>query len=144
MLVLMTLTPGPISYLIYEFSVSKWPNLALGLAERSQALANIIASFSFTTLGFLAAIITILFAVASTPSFKVYARKGYLDLLFFLYFFTLFSLVVTAFVSLAIFSTAVGPWGIRVLLMCFVNNIIQVALITLVICNLARNASQGK
>jgi len=142
LLVLMTLIPGPISYLIYERSVTKWPNLALGLSDKSQALASIIASFSFTTLGFLAAIITILFAVTTTPSFKNYARKGYLDLLFFLYFFTLFSLVVTAFVSLGTFSSAVGPWGVRVLIMCFVNNIIQVALITLVICNLARNSSK--
>jgi hypothetical protein len=43
---------------------------------------------------------------------------------------------------LGTFSSAVGPWGVRVLIMCFVNNIIQVALITLVICNLARNSSK--
>jgi hypothetical protein len=137
------LTPGPISYLIYEIGVSKWPGFALGLSEKAHALANLIASFSFTTLGFLAAVITILFAVASTPDFKSYVRKGYLDLLFFLYFFTLINLVFTAFVSLTIFSSAVGTWGLRLLLMSFVNNIIQVALITLVICNLARKASHS-
>lgn len=137
------MTPGPVSYLIYDFGVSKWPAFALGLGEKSQALANLIASFSFTTLGFLAAIITILFAVASTPAFKSYVRKGYLDLLFFLYFFTIVSLIFTAFVSLTIFSSAVGAWGVRLLLMSFVNNIIQVALITLVICNLARKASHS-
>jgi len=115
--------------------------MALGLYSRTQDLASIISGFSFTMLGFLAAIITILFAVVSSASFKRYSRVGYLDVLFFLYFFTLFCLVCTAFVSLIVFSSAIGYWGIRILIMLFVNNVVQIAIITSVICSLAKKAS---
>lgn len=137
----MTLTPGPIGYWIYSGITARWPSFALGLSEEARALANITATFSFTTLGFLAAIITILFAVSSTSAFKEYRREGYLDLLFFLYFFTLACLVITALLSLAAFSSALGGWGFRVLMMLFVNNIIQVSFITIIISNLVRTAS---
>ena len=40
-----------------------------------------------------------------------------------------------------VFSSAIGYWGIRILIMLFVNNVVQIAIITSVICSLAKKAS---
>jgi uncharacterized protein with PQ loop repeat len=43
-------------------------------------------------LGFLAAIITVLFSISNTKRFKRYKDKGYLDVFFFCYYITCISL----------------------------------------------------
>jgi len=136
------LIPGPLAYLIYEWFSSIQPSFSLGLAAERKAISSIIASFSFTMLGFLAAVITILFTFAQSKTLRRYKDKGYLDLFFLCYFVTIVFLVITCFLALAGFSNTLYIWVFRVLIMSFVNNIMQIAILTLIIFNLARNASK--
>ena len=92
-------------------------------------------------LGFLAAIITMLFAFVHSEAFKKYKRQGYLDVFFFLYTLTIICLVVTSFLSLYGFSRTVFEWPFRIMLMFFGNSLIQVTLIAVVISNLAKKVS---
>ena len=140
-LVFMTLLPGPLTFLAYDLLVEMYPDYALGLLQARKEVATLVAGFSFTMLGFLAAIITILFAFVNSEAFKRYKRGGYLDLLFFLYVFTVLDLVVTAFLSLYGFSNQVFEWPFKIMVMFFENSLIQVMIITIIISNLARNAT---
>lgn len=135
--------PGPIAYLGYNFIVSSCSNCAFALRTSAPAIANITASFAYTMMGFLAAVITILFAVTSTRSFKKYSQDGHLSVLFYFYFWTLFSLIVTGVLSLLNYSESNNVWWFRALIMSFVNNLVQVVMVTAMISNLAHKASVG-
>lgn len=138
----MTLIPGPIAYAIYRWYVEKYPQDALLLFDARKDIANLVAGFSFSMLGFLAAVITILFAFVSSEAYQRYKRAGFLDVLFVLYIFTVVHLVLTSFLSLYSFSSNEFVWAFRLMVVFFVNSIIQVLLITVMINNLARNASK--
>ena len=138
----MTLIPGPVAYLIYRFVVKHLPDQALGLFQSREAIGNLVAGFSFSMLGFLAAVITILFAFVPSEAFQRYKRVGYLNVLFSLYTFTVVHLVITSIISLYSFSAAPFVWPFRLMIVFFVNSLVQVTLITFIINNLARNASQ--
>ena len=99
-----------------------------------------IAGFAFAMLGFLAAIITILFAFVHSETFKNYRRIGYLDILFYMYKLSIVCLIVTAALSLFGFASTNFILAFRLLLIFFVINLVQVAYITITISNLARNA----
>lgn len=135
--------PGPIAYLAYSFIISNCSNCAFVLSDSAQAIASITASFAYTMMGFLAAVITILFAVTATLSFKKYAQDGHLSVLFYFYFWTLFSLIVTGVLSLLNYSDSINVWWFRALIMSFVNNLVQVVMVTAMISNLAHKASVG-
>lgn len=135
--------PGPIAYLVYSIIVSNCTKCAFSLSASSQAIANITASFAYTMMGFLAAVITILFAVTSTRSFKKYAQDGHLSVLFYFYFWTLISLIVTGVLSLFNYSDGINVWWFRTLIMSFVNNLVQIVMVTAMISNLAHKASVG-
>lgn len=136
--------PGPIAYLGYSLIISSCRSCAFALSNSAQAVANVTASFAYTMMGFLAAVITILFAVTSTHSFKKYASDGHLSVLFYFYFCTLFCLVITGVLSLLNYSNALDVWWFRALIMSFVNNLVQVFMVTAMISNLAHKASVGR
>lgn len=135
------LLPGPLLFLIYRMLIKfNWLDPLLLFANKKD-LANMIAGFSYTMLGFLAAIITILFVFTKSPNFEAYKRNGYLDLFFFGYFLSIFCLLMTAFLSLYGFSPSKHIWPFNLLLMSFANNLVQIFLVTLIICNIARKSS---
>lgn len=101
-----------------------------------------MAGFAFTMLGFLAAVITILFSASATKLYARYRNAGYLDTFFMLYYMTLVCLIITAGLAIMSLSSAAIAWGTKWLLVSFVNNLAQVAAITVIICNLARKSSQ--
>jgi len=137
----MSSLPGPLLYLIYQILSEYFPKLSLALFLEKKELSTIIAGFSFTMLGVLAAVITIIFAVIDTESLKRYRRNGYLDLLCNLYIFTVISLVCTAFLSLYGFSSTPFVWMFRVMMMSFSNNLFQVMIIIIIITNITKQAS---
>lgn len=141
LLTLLLLLPGPIAYQAYSLLTDHCDKCALALSVEAKAIANITASFAYTMMGFLAALITILFAVTATTSYRRYARRGYLSILFYLYFLTLISLIVTGVLSVVNYSSAISGWGFKLLIMSFGNNLVQVAAITVIISNLAHKAS---
>jgi hypothetical protein len=113
----------------------------LNLFSAKKDLANMIAGFSYTMLGFLATVITILFVFTKSANFEAYRRNGYLDIFFFGYYLSIICLLVTAFLTLYGFSQNTNVWPFRFLLMMFANNLIQIFLITCIICNIAKKSS---
>lgn len=95
-------------------------------------------------IGFLVAVVAVLFCLMSTPNVQAYKRSGYLDILFFLFFWTLGWLVITAFLSIAALSPAFSPFGFYALVILFTNNIFQVIAITVIIFKLAKDASKNE
>lgn len=138
LLLLIALIVGPIAYLAYSGLVNYDDNFSLSLIRQKNNIAIIAATFSFTLLGFLAAIITILFSFISSHYFKQYNKKGYLDIFFFLYFVTIVSLVMTFFASILSLSNFDTPWIMRITLMSMINNVVQVAALTIIIINITR------
>lgn len=135
------LTPGPILFLMYKLLAKHDLINRLALFAAKKDLANMIASFAYTMLGFLAAVITILFVFTNTENYAAYKRNGYLRIFFYGYFIKIASLLVTAFLSLYGFSQVQNVFAFQLLLMFFANNLIQVFIITFIICNIARNSS---
>ena len=140
----MTLLPGPLLYKIYNLVVSKHINFAVALFPQRINLSMVIATFSFTMLGFLGAIITVLFSLIKTETFQKYKRQGYLDLLIFIYLFAILNLVLSFVLSILSFSNKCQPLLFNTMLMSAINNIFQLCLITLIILNLVRTAGNEK
>ena len=55
------------------------PSWSMSLIGQKNNIAVIVATFAFTMLGFLAAVITILFSFSRSSTFKKYKRKGHFD-----------------------------------------------------------------
>ncbi len=137
-----TLVPGPILYLLYKRILLQHFGICASLFSQRMNLALVIATFSFTMLGFLAGIITILFSFGGTKTFKRYRRKGYFETLIFIYFFTIANLVFTFGLSLLSFSDYIPNLLFNLMIMSSVNNIIQVSVITIVLVNLTRRINE--
>lgn len=136
-----TLIPGPILYKIYNAICSQNVNFVIGLAKQRVNISIVIATFSFTMLGFLAAIITVLFGVTKSQAFQQYRRKGYFDLLIFVYWFAILNLVATFILSILGFSNNFFPLLFKSMLMSTVNNIFQLCIITFIILGLVRKSA---
>ena len=92
-------------------------------------------------LGFLAAIVTLLFAINSSKAFKRYKKQGYLDVFFPLYFFTVFSLMMTFCLAMLGFAKQGSKGIFEAMMMSATNNMCQLFLITAIILVLAKRAS---
>lgn len=116
------------------------PGWSLNLLEQKNEVAVIVASFAFTMLGFLAAVITILFSFSRSRVFKKYKNQGRLDVFFAIYYCAIFSLVVTFFLALLTLSNSIGLWAMRGGLMSTINNLAQIGLLTVIIVSLSRKS----
>jgi len=112
----------------------------MSLFAQKNNIAVIIATFAFTMLGFLAAVITILFSFSRSSTFKKYKRKGHLDVFFFIYYFAIVSLVLTFALAILTLAGKNGSWAMIGGLMSTVNNLTQISLLTIIIVNLSRRA----
>lgn len=135
----MTLLVGPLSYLIYHVLITNNPELSISLFKQIGNLSVILATFSFTMLGFLAAVITILFSFSSSEPFKKYKRMGYLNVFFGLYYLSIANLLMTFIMS--IISLSGNVWIMRISIMSTINNIVQIFILTAIIINLSNKSS---
>ena len=111
------------------------------LFEQKNNIAVILATFAFTMLGFLAAVITILFSFSKSGSFAKYKRMGHLDVFFSIYYFAIICFIFTFSTALlALAGSNSGIWPMRLSLMSTVNNLVQISLLTVIIVNLCRRA----
>jgi len=125
----------------YHMVIKHYPEYALGLSDNKTDLSNMIMSFAFTMLGFLAAIITLLFGFTDKEIYKKFKRKGYLSLLFWLYYCTIFSLFVTVFLAMFGYSKNTNlTMPFNLMMISFVVNIVQIAMLTISISNLTHRA----
>lgn len=137
----MTLIPGPLLWVIYNKIIVTNPRLIAGLFGQRINLSIVIASFAFTMMGFLAAAITLLVSFSGSIAYNKYKRRGYLSVMLWFYFFSIICLIVTFVLALLCFSKIGSIALFQTMLMSAVNNLFQIALITLVIINMAGRVS---
>ena len=139
---LATFASGPFVYLTYSLITSRWPFLKLALYQKSDTISEIVITSSITLLGFLAAIITILFSISSSNAFARYKRMNYHRVFFSLYYFSLACLSVNAIFAVTVFSRAHGhslfPW----MIMLSISSSVQVACVTwIIVANVKKSFS---
>ncbi|EWH03725.1 hypothetical protein [Halomonas sp. BC04] len=140
----ISLLPGPITYLMYQVAVKGRLGAPLNFSLQSENVSIIIATFAFTMLGFMAAIITVLFAFVDTRVVKKYAKKDYFSTFFLTYFITIISLVMTFGFSLLTFASQGSVIFLKLSFVSLINNLVQITLITMTIVNLSRRAFEER
>lgn len=137
----LTILPGPILLVIYKALVDTYPEYSMSLYLQKTNVAVILATFAFTILGFLAALVTILFTFSQSKSFKKYREKGFLDQFFYNYYMTIFCLMVTFIAALL---TLAGQNSLNSMLIAvafMINNLVQIFLLTFTIINLSKKSA---
>ena len=139
--VLITLIPGPILHIFYKHCfISLWPEYALGLSDQKKDIALLLASFSFTMLGFLAAVITIMLSFSKSKAFRRYRDSQRMEIFFALYFLAIFHLGLTFALSLIALSNNFGEVLMQFALGSSANSLVSVGLIAIIIINLCKRA----
>jgi hypothetical protein len=144
--IFLGITPPAIGVILvstYFWIADKFPEYALGLFANKNDIVTTVLGFSFSMLGFLAALITLLFGFSDKEAYKKFNRNGGMGLLLFLYNVTIVCLVITAFLALFGYSNnKIFVLPFRMMIGSFVVNIIQVFILTFVISNFSKNASE--
>jgi hypothetical protein len=130
-LIWVTPSIGVILGLIYMCLKSNY-NWAIGFTE-VRTLSTIIAGFSFTMLGFLAAIAAFLFSLQKYRFFKRWTEDGNSEIFFALFKVAFICLFVTFGFSLFVFTSQAQGIAFKAMMMSVINNIIQLGLITVII-----------
>lgn len=107
-------------------------NWSIGFTEVG-TLSTIVAGFSFTMLGFLAAIAAFLFSLQKYRFFKRWVEDGNSEVFFTLFKVAFVCLFVTFGFSLFVFTTQAQGFAFKAMMMSVINNIIQLGLITIII-----------
>lgn len=125
---------------IYKATSSYVPEFSASLYGNRTELASILSSFSFTLLGFLAAVIAILLGFSNTGAFRTYRRSKYLSLFFFVYAYCLFTLTGTFAFSILTLAKAKAEMFMTIALILATNSVVQVLIIGVVIANICRRS----
>lgn len=137
------LVPGPTIYLLLKAILPFSTSFVMDLAAQKTNIAVILSTFAFTMLGFLAAVITILFSFSSSGTFKKYKKNGHLDVFFSIYYFSIVCLIFTFAIAVFTLANVNGAWPVRLSIMSTINNLWQISLLTIIIINLSKKAMNG-
>lgn len=129
---------------MYKFAVHKEWILPLILYRSKTSVAQMVSGYSYTTLGLLAAVITILFTFTEKQSFQRYTRRGYLRVFLSLYFVTILSIVATSFLALYNYSARSTTDAFGAMMVLFTTNVFQTLLIIGTISLVVRRALVSK
>ncbi|MBH0061223.1 hypothetical protein I6E85_08630 [Pseudoalteromonas sp. NZS71] len=116
----------PIIWFIYEFT-----GISLKITE-VETLATVSGAFSFTMMGFLAAMAAILLGVKDKKSNREWSQR-YSKFFIILYTVSLLSLFITFFGSVAVYVTEYQFIALKLVLSMLVTNFIQVSLCTIIV-----------
>lgn len=143
MLLLASQTPGFLIYLAYK---QFWPvaGIRLGLTHHNKDLSILIGTFSFSMLGFLATVITIIIALSDRLHIKTYSRKGHMKEFLFFYLIAIGNLFVVFLMSVWNLGKNSHPLLFDMMLVFFINTLAETALIGLVIFNLLLHSVDRK
>jgi hypothetical protein len=139
----MTL-PGPLIYWIYWKLALIEPSIALKVSESKASLSEILASFSFTLLGFLAAFVTILFSLGGSRAFSSYKDGGYLILFLSIYVYAILTLGAAFASALISSASSTSAWWFRGAICLCINSFFQVAVLSFIVINLSIKAYSEK
>ena len=137
---ILTSLPGPIAYLIYKALYTYGVVSAVRGFSAAGRIGIVTSSLSFTMLGLLAAVITLLYGLASRYAVQKYNADGRMKVFFIIYFYSLFTLIgvfVTAVVALP---GNVSPWWLKASVILSFNAMAQVALIITILTMLAKRS----
>lgn len=124
---------GFILYAIY-YGIQYLSGISLNF-KNIDTLATIVAGFSFTMLGFLAAISAIIFSLQKYKFFRRWTEDGGAEIFFKLYMCSIICLFITFGLSILVYSECLRNYAFKFMLISLSNNIIQVISITLIINN---------
>ncbi|MEZ9595725.1 hypothetical protein AB4298_13915 [Shewanella sp. 10N.261.52.F9] len=116
-------------------------NWSIGFTE-VRTLSTVIAGFSFTMLGFLAAIAAFLFSLQKYRFFKRWVEDGNSEIFFILFKVAFICLFLTFGFSLFVFTSQGQGFAFKAMMMSVINNIIQLGLITIIIMDKVFKARQ--
>ncbi|TCN78036.1 hypothetical protein [Shewanella fodinae] len=128
---------GVVIGLAYLYIKQKY-NLSFGFTE-IRTLSTIVAGFSFTMLGFLAAMATFLFSLQKYRFFKRWLEDGNAEVFFSFFKVTIACLFVTFAASLITFTSQVQSFAFKVMMMSVINNLLQLSIISLILVNKISN-----
>lgn len=132
------ISSGPLLYAAYMCHVKRYPEHALNLFSRVDNIGVMLASFAFTMLGFLAAVITILFSFSQAKSFLRYKRDGYLSVFFSVYYAAIFCLMLTFGFALLSLGASAKPILMHLAIIFATISISQMVAMLVTIINLSR------
>lgn len=132
---------GPVLYCAYNGVTDFWPDLALGLMAHRVGVATLISGLSFTMIGFLATIITVLFGLSDSHTFRKYKDSGYLSVFSALYVAVLLTLTAATALGVMSFSDLAIRWVFILMLACFASATFGVFMLAWIIYRLALSAS---
>lgn len=127
------------AYLVIKHSAD-W---SVGFKE-VRTLATVVAGFSFTMMGFLAAIAAFLFSLQKYRFFKRWIQDGYSEIFFTLFKVTFACLFVTFGCSLFVFTSQAVGFAFKLMMMSVINNILQLGVVTLVIMDKIAKARESE
>ena len=138
--VFLTSLPGPLLLLTYRIIISYNHDYSLSLFSQRSNIAVILATYAFTMLGFLAAVIAILLGLSQTKTFKDYKNNKYLDIFFAIYFYCILTLALTFLSSILSLSSSNAEIFMRAALALAANSIFLVGVISAAIINICRRS----
>lgn len=125
--------------MMYKWAINScFPVLAI--YKNKLAVVSMLASYSTTMLGFLAALIGLLLIITDSSIFKNYRRKGYLSIFFILYGTSILTLIAISLLTIINYGNTNTSIFLKIALVLFVDSLFQIAYITLIIINLIRKA----
>lgn len=135
------LTPGPLLYLLYNL-LTKYNIIdAIHLSAKRDALAVIISTYSFTMLGFMAALMAILLSFSQSRAFRRYAQEGRLNFFYVYYVIAITMLCLTFITSLLCYGQQSTAQPAFIFSLIFtVNSLVTMFFVTVIILNLSRRS----
>jgi hypothetical protein len=131
------LSPGPIVFSLYKLVIAYFPETSLTIYEQKTTVSVILATFAFTMLGFLAAIMALMLSSSGSQTFAKYQKKGYLDIFFFDYYLVVVSLIITFIFSILSLTGTHGEWMLYGAIIFTINNLVQICILTFMILSMA-------
>lgn len=135
----MMLVPGPAICLVYKL-LANYYGYRFGFSEQVINLSIVVSSFSFTMLGFVATVVTLITVMEDRFHFKRYRKKGYLETFFHIYFITIGNLFATFVVSIFNFALHRPRILFDLMMALCINSLIQTFLVGAIIFNLLKHS----
>lgn len=135
------LLPGPILWATYKYSIFDFVS-KLDFCAHKMSFLLISATFSFTMLGFLSAILAGVLAMNDRPFIERYRSRGHLSDFLFFYNLCMLMLILTLILSLASFGKLTPKFIFEIAMMSFTNNIFHILSICIISYLITSRAAQ--
>ncbi|MFB2846091.1 hypothetical protein ACE1BG_07365 [Aeromonas veronii] len=135
----LTVLFGPFLWVIFAL-VEHFSSFSF-VFQFPRTLTTIIAAFSFTMLGFLAAIATYFFSLQKYRFFKRWVNDGNASVFFTLFYISIVCLFITFTFCLLVFSKVAMSLFFKLMLVSVTNNIFQLFLITTFVMNMVSRSN---